>query len=137
MGKPTRDLHNEHYLRESYVFLQRLVETCKDTETLRAVLKELLTPSELRMIKKRWYIARLLQTGMDVRSIAHQAEVSTTTVVRISHVLKRNNSLLKLMLVDSAKTLPLTSLPEGNSGEESERTTELASVGARYVYGEQ
>ena len=50
------------------------------------------------MLKRRWYIARLLMEGNDVRKVAREAEVSTATVVRISHTLKEEGNLLKKVL---------------------------------------
>lgn len=98
MSKPQHDLNNSRYLKETFIFFEKFSQICRDTEDCRTFLKELLTPSELRMIKKRWYIARLLQSGLDVRSVASEAEVSTTTVVRVSQTLKKEGSLFKQIL---------------------------------------
>lgn len=48
------------------------------------ILRELLTPSEMRMVKNRYRIMNLLEKGLSVRSIAEEVEVGTDTVVRVS-----------------------------------------------------
>lgn len=53
------------------------------------ILKELLTPSEIRMLKNRYRIIKLLQDGMSIRSIASQVEVGTDTVMRVSRMLEK------------------------------------------------
>lgn len=118
MSKPRNDLNNTRYLKETYIFFEQIAAVCKDTEDCRTFLKELLTPSELRMIKKRWYIARLLQTGMDVRSVASEAEVSTTTVVRVSQTLKKEGCLFKQILNNLAENKSDT---DNNSDTNSHR----------------
>lgn len=46
------------------------------------VLKTLLTPSEIRMLKNRYQIINLLNEGLSIRQIAKQVKVGTDTVVR-------------------------------------------------------
>jgi uncharacterized protein YerC len=58
------------------------------------LVKELLTPSELRMVKQRLLIINLLDQGLSVRAIADQAGVGTDTVVRISRKYE-SSALLK------------------------------------------
>lgn len=55
------------------------------------VLKELLTPSEARMLKNRWQIANLLEEGLTMRKIAERAKVGTDTVVRVAKMMKNRN----------------------------------------------
>ena len=54
------------------------------------ILEELLTPSEIRMLKNRWQILELLKDGLSVRQVASQAKVGTDTVVRISRMMNKN-----------------------------------------------
>lgn len=54
------------------------------------ILKELLTDSEMRMIKQRYLIMNLLREGHSIRSIAEQAKVGTDTVVRLARKLENN-----------------------------------------------
>ncbi|MDO8429041.1 MAG: Trp family transcriptional regulator [Candidatus Daviesbacteria bacterium] len=53
------------------------------------VIRDLLTPSEMRMLKNRWRILQLLQSGLTIRSIASQVKVGTDTVVRVSKLVGR------------------------------------------------
>ena len=54
---------------------------------------ELLTDSEIRMIKQRFLILNLLDEGLSIRSIASQVEVGTDTVVRLSRLAERKGLL--------------------------------------------
>jgi uncharacterized protein YerC len=45
---------------------------------------DLLTPSEIRMLKNRWQIIALLKEGLSIRNIAERVGVGTDTVVRVS-----------------------------------------------------
>lgn len=60
------------------------------------IVWELLTPSEIRMLKNRFQIINLLEDGFSIRNIAKQVKVGTDTVVRVSRMLERNN-LRKLL----------------------------------------
>lgn len=55
------------------------------------VLRQLLTPSELRMIKNRFQIVNLLEEGLSIRKISSQIKVGTDTVVRVARMLERGN----------------------------------------------
>ncbi len=57
------------------------------------VLKDLLTSSEVRMLKNRWQIINLLEDGLSIRKIALQVKVGTDTVVRTIRMVERNNIL--------------------------------------------
>lgn len=56
-----------------------------------SLLKVLLTPSEMRMLKNRFQIISLLEDGLSIRNIAKQLKVGTDTVVRVSRMMERNN----------------------------------------------
>lgn len=55
------------------------------------LIKELLTDSEWRMVKQRLHIINLLEEGLSVRKIAHEASVGTDTVIRVSKMLQKRN----------------------------------------------
>jgi len=57
------------------------------------ILKELLTPSEIRMLKNRWQIINLLEEGLSIRKIAAEIKVGTDTVIRTIRMIERNNIL--------------------------------------------
>lgn len=60
------------------------------------ILRQLLTPSEIRMLKNRWQIIQLLEEGLSIRQIAEKVKVGTDTVVRVSRMLE-GKSLQKLL----------------------------------------
>lgn len=53
------------------------------------LLKELLTPSEWRMVKQRFLIINLLEEGLSIRKIAAQVKVGTDTVVRVARMMEK------------------------------------------------
>lgn len=55
------------------------------------VLRDLLTPSEVRMLKNRWQIIQLLQRGKTIRSIAEEVGVGTDTVVRVARMMEQKD----------------------------------------------
>lgn len=55
------------------------------------ILRNLLTPSEIRMLKNRWQIIQYLEDGLSIRKIAEHVKVGTDTVVRVSKMLQENN----------------------------------------------
>ena len=59
------------------------------------LLEELLTDSEIRMVKQRLLIIRLLQEGQSIRSVAEQVGVGTDTVVRMARKMESNPNLKK------------------------------------------
>lgn len=60
------------------------------------LLRELLTPSEWRMVKQRLLIINLLEEGLSIRKVAAQAKVGTDTVVRVARMVEKR-SLRKLL----------------------------------------
>ena len=77
----------------------------KKQEIPNEIIWELLTPSEVRMLKNRWQIINLLEEGLSIRGIAVQVKVGTDTVVRTARMLDKG-SLRKA--VDSARNTGLT-----------------------------
>lgn len=53
------------------------------------ILKELLTASEIRMLKNRWQIIQHLDEGLTIRKIAEKVKVGTDTVVRVARMMER------------------------------------------------
>ncbi len=63
------------------------------------LLKELLTPSEWRMVKQRFLIINLMEEGLSIRKIAAQVKVGTDTVVRVARMMEKG-SLRKILKKD-------------------------------------
>lgn len=61
----------------------------KKIEVPNEILWELLTPSEIRMLKNRWHILTLLEEGLSIRNVAAEAKVGTDTVVRVSKMAEK------------------------------------------------
>lgn len=57
------------------------------------LIEELLTDSEIRMVKQRLMILRLLSEGHTVRAIAEQVGVGTDTVIRMARKIEANPAL--------------------------------------------
>jgi Trp operon repressor len=60
------------------------------------LIEELLTDSELRMVRQRLLILRLLSEGKTIRAIAEQVGVGTDTVVRMSKKMESNPKLKEI-----------------------------------------
>lgn len=67
------------------------------------VLKQLLTTSEMRMLKNRWQIMNLLDEGLSIRKIAERVKVGTDTVVRVARMVEKS-SLRKTLRLKKIKT---------------------------------
>lgn len=80
------------------------------------ILKDLLTPSEIRMLKNRWKIINLLKEGLSIRRIAEQVQVGTDTVVRTIRMVEKNNLITSLAKKIQKKT-KLTPWIFGKSNE--------------------
>ncbi|MBI2600721.1 hypothetical protein HYW42_02100 [Candidatus Daviesbacteria bacterium] len=79
------------------------------------VLKDLLTSSEIRMLKNRWQIINLLSEGLTIREIAQQVKVGTDTVVRTAKMIQ-NRDINSKISEDKKAKLP-TSWIFGKSDE--------------------
>jgi len=86
MSKSRVDLDEKTYFRDIH-FLYKIINSLKDIEETKLLLKDLLTKSELRMLKRRWHIANLIDQGYDMRTIAVKVHSSTQTVARVKRAL--------------------------------------------------
>lgn len=59
-------------------------------------LKDLLTPSEWRMLRNRFQIMNLLEKGFSVRKIAKQVKVGSDTVVRVARMIEKQPPVKKI-----------------------------------------
>lgn len=67
------------------------------------VLKGLLTPSEIRMLKNRFLIIQHLEEGLSIRKVAEKVKVGTDTVVRVARMMEKSN--LKKLLDKKSKQI--------------------------------
>ncbi len=68
------------------------------------LITELLTDSEVRMVKQRLAIIKLLEEGHTVRAIAEQVQVGTDTVIRTARKLEANPRIRQL--IQTSKSVP-------------------------------
>ena len=71
---------------------------------VRALLRDLCTPAEVRTLAERWQVAKLLDAGaMTYREIHDATGVSTTTIVRVARFLKEEQNGGYRLLLDRLK----------------------------------
>jgi len=97
MSKPREEIRNKEYFKEIH-FLYEIVNSLKNTEEIKRFLKDILTKSELRMLKRRWHIASLLAKGLDLRSVASKSKTSTQTVSKIKRIIEEGEGGITLAL---------------------------------------
>jgi uncharacterized protein YerC len=61
----------------------------RSIEVPEPLIKDLLTPSEWRMVKQRFLITHLLSEGLSIRQVAARAGVGTDTVVRVARLMEK------------------------------------------------
>ncbi|MDP9163739.1 MAG: YerC/YecD family TrpR-related protein [Pseudomonadota bacterium] len=75
-----------------------------DAGEVRAVLRDLCTPAEIRTLAERWQVAKLLDEGrLTYRDIHDATGVSTTTIVRVARFLKEEQNGGYRLLLDRLK----------------------------------
>ncbi len=97
MGKPREEVKNREYYKDIH-FLYEILGTLKDVDEVKLFIKDMLTTSELRMLKRRWHIANLLDEGHDMRSVARKAKASTQTVAKIKKIIEEGYGGLRLAI---------------------------------------
>lgn len=97
MSKPKEEVREKEYYKEIH-FLYEIFGTLKNVDELKSFLKDILTRSELRMLKRRWHIANLLHKGLEIRTIAYQTQTSTQTVSRVKKILEEGYGGLQIAL---------------------------------------
>lgn len=100
MSKPKSEINQKEYFKEIH-FLYEIINNLKNVEEIKPFLKDILTSSELRMLKRRWHIANLLFEGNDVRTVAMKSKTSTQTVSKIKKILEEGHGGLKQALEKS------------------------------------
>lgn len=95
MGKPREEVESESYFKDIH-FLYEIIFSFSKKEDFKIFLKDILTKSELRMLKRRWHIANLLYDGFDLRTVANMSRSSTSTVNRVKTILEGDRGGLAL-----------------------------------------
>lgn len=94
MSKPFKEVENQEYFKDIY-FLYEIISRLKNKEEIKRFLKDMLTPAELRMFKRRWHIACALEVKIPIREVAQITNTSTATVLKISQKLENGYGGLK------------------------------------------
>jgi len=85
MAKPKTEIVNDSYekiIDDLYYYIANLSKP-----ELVSFLEGIFTPSEIRMMHRRWHVAILLSSGLDYRAVANIADVSTGTVMSIKKLM--------------------------------------------------
>lgn len=98
MAKPKKEIESEDYQKAVDLLFQIFQRLGSDPSAWKNFLQALLTPSEMRMLKRRWHIATLLHGGKSVRQVAKEAQVGTDTVMRVWQKLKHGTGGLRQAL---------------------------------------
>jgi TrpR-related protein YerC/YecD len=97
MGKPKFEVDDKDYHKDIH-FLYQILGKLKNLEEVKLFFKDILTSSELRMLKRRWHIACLLDEGWDLREVAKRSKTSTSTAIKVKRLIEEGSGGLKLAL---------------------------------------
>lgn len=97
MTKVKEEVGDKEYYKEIH-FLYEILNSLKGKEEIKLFFKDMLTHSELVMLKRRWHIASLLFDGIDIRTVAMMTHTSTNTVSRVKKILEEGLGGLSLAL---------------------------------------
>lgn len=112
MAKPKKEVDQKDYFKDIHFFYE-VLNQLKNVEEIKLLLKDLLTPCEIRMLRRRWHVACLLYEGFDIRQTAARAHVSTQTVNKIKIKLETEGTGgLKLALTRTRKDRETTQRQE-------------------------
>lgn len=98
MAKPRQELGSQSYKTLIEQFYAVLAEVVQDPDDAASFFQELLTPSEIKMIHRRWHVANELFDGKTIREAADEAKVGTDTAMRVSKRLSSDSKVLKRAL---------------------------------------
>lgn len=97
MSKSKTEVEEKEYFRDIH-FLYEILGELKNIDEVKIFIKDILTPSELRMLKRRWHIANLLYDGMKIRDVASKSRTSTQTISKIKSILEGERGGLLLAI---------------------------------------
>lgn len=75
-----------------------LITLLENKEQVKTFLKDLLTPTEMKMLTKRIQIAKMLLEGYDYRSIRNYVKVTDPTIAKISNILAVSGDGLRVAI---------------------------------------
>ena len=83
--------------------LVRIFCSIDDPRTMKRFMKEVLTPSEIEDISKRWKVMEMLKRGLSQRAIASELGVSLCKITRGSKVLKTSGYISRKILEERTR----------------------------------
>lgn len=92
MSKTRHELKEKEYYKNTH-FLYEILSELRNVDETKAFLKEMLSPSELRMLKRRWHIANLLEDGLDIREAAIASKAGTNTVMKLKRITEKGEGI--------------------------------------------
>jgi uncharacterized protein YerC len=98
MSKPKKEIRSKEFLEESDELFHLIKAESGDISRLKKILGDLLTESEIRMLKRRWFVANLINNGSTVREASEVGGVGTDTVMRVITKIKKGSGILKEIL---------------------------------------
>jgi uncharacterized protein YerC len=98
MSKPKNEIRTKAFIEESDELFELIKKEAGDISRLKKILSDLLTEAEVRMLKRRWFVANLINNGHTVREAAEIAGVGTDTVMRVIVKIKKGTGVLKEIL---------------------------------------
>lgn len=126
MAKPKTEAWDEKKYVQDVNFFYEVFDKLKDIEDFRLFLKDIFTPSEMRMVRRRWHVACLLDEGCNIREAAAEAGVSTLTAHRIRRVIYETGEGGFLKALE--KTRSERQVEEGKSRSEESEEVEVEKV---------
>ena len=106
MSKPKREIKTRNYNLRLDDFFAAIAECGNNFKQIENLFNDLLTESEIRMLKRRWFVASLINDGRTIREAAEEAEVGTDTVVRVIKKIKNGSGVLKEILIQKMRKTP-------------------------------
>lgn len=83
--------HDDKSISRAIASLCSALLSMQSEKEMRALLEDLLTPSELEAMADRWRVVPFLQNGLSYRDIHEKTGVSVTTIGRVARYLKSGN----------------------------------------------
>jgi len=79
--------------------IAEILLSLSDKKDVAVFLKQILTPTEQKMIERRWELVKLLDQGIPQREIASKLGMSLCKVTRGARELKKTDSIFRKILV--------------------------------------
>lgn len=103
MVKARLEPMGDDYTKDVYFLYEVFRKLGEDKKATVHFLRDFFTKSELRMFRRRWYIACLLDKGHDIRLVANLVKAGVDTVGRVKRKIKEGTGGLRKALEKTRK----------------------------------